>query len=68
MQQVRSSDLGSILTEVWRHEVEIKERFQHIDIHLIKKKRQFCSSKNLEIRKRLVKCYMWNVLLYRCKT
>ena len=38
-------------------------------IKLFKKKKNFFSSKlDLNVRKKLIKCYMWSIALYSAKT
>ena len=57
-----------MLTEDWRSEAEIKTRIAMGKEAFNKKRKVLCSSMDLELRKRLVKCYVWSVMLYGCET
>lgn len=60
--------LGTLLTEDWRSETEVRMRIAMAKEAFTRKKTLFCSSLNLELRKRLVKCYVWSIFLYGCET
>jgi hypothetical protein len=53
--------LGSILTNDGRCTCEIKCR-------IAKKRDLFTSALDLELRKKLVKCYIWSIALYGAET
>jgi hypothetical protein len=60
--------LGSILTNDGRSTCEIKCRIAMAKVTFNKKKALFTSTLDLELRKKLVKCYVWNIALYGAET
>ena len=56
--------LGSILTNDRRYTCEIKCRIAMAKAAFDKKKTLFISTLDLELRKKLVKCYIWRIALY----
>ena len=60
--------LGSILTNDGRCTCEIKCRIAMGKAAFTKKRAIFTSTLDLELRKKLVKCYVWNIALYRAET
>jgi hypothetical protein len=56
--------LGSILTNDGRCTCEIKCRIAMAKAAFNKKRALFTSTLDLELRKKLVKCYVWSVALY----
>jgi hypothetical protein len=60
--------LGSILTNDGRRTCEIKCRIVMAKAAFNKKRTLFTSTLNLELRKKLVKCYVWSIALYSAKT
>ena len=60
--------LGSILTNVGRCTCEIKCRIVMARAALNKKRTLFTSTLDLELRKKLVKCYIWSIALYGAET
>jgi len=56
--------LGSILTNDGRCTCEIKCRITMAKAAFNKKKALFTSALDLELRKKLVKCYIWSTALY----
>ena len=57
--------LGSLITDDWRSILEIKGRIAMAKDAFNRKKNLLCSTGlNLQLRKRLVKCYVWSVLMY----
>jgi len=56
--------LGSILTNDGRCTCEIKCRFDMAKAAFNKKRNRFTSTLDLELRKKLVKCYVWSIALY----
>jgi hypothetical protein len=60
--------LGSILTNDGRCTCEIKCRIAMAKAAFNKKRALFTSTLDLEIRKKLVKCYVWNITLYGAET
>jgi hypothetical protein len=56
--------LGSMLTNDGRCSCEIKCRIAMAKAAFIKKRALFTSTLDLELRKKLVKCYIWNIALY----
>jgi hypothetical protein len=61
--------LGSILTQNVDPDVEIKCRIEAARAAFNKMKTLFCNdSINLKLRQRMIKCYVWSVLLYGCET
>jgi hypothetical protein len=60
--------LGSILTIDGRCTCEIKCRIAVAKAAFNKKKVLFASTLDLELRKKLVKCYVWSIALYGAET
>jgi hypothetical protein len=60
--------LGSILTNDGRCTCEIKFRIAKARAAFNKKRALFTSTMNLELRKKLVKCYVWSIALYGAET
>ena len=60
--------LGSILTNDVRCTCEIKCRIAMTKAVFNKKKALFTSTLDLELRKKLVKCYIWSIALYGAET
>jgi len=60
--------LGSILTNDGRCTCEIKCRIAMAKAAFIKKRALFTSTLDLELRKKLVKCYIWSIALYGAET
>ena len=60
--------LGSILTNDGRCTCEIKCRIAMAKAALNKKRTLFTSTLDLELRKKLVKCYVWSMALYGAGT
>jgi len=60
--------LGSILTNDERCTCEIKCRIAMAKAAFKKKRTFFTSTLNLELRKKLVKCYVWSIALYGAET
>ena len=60
--------LGSILTSDGRSTCEIKCRIAMAKAAFNKKKALFTSTLDLELRKKLVKCYIWSIGLYGAET
>jgi hypothetical protein len=56
--------LGSILTNDGRCTCEIKCRIAMAKVVFNKKRALFASTLDLELRKKLVKCYIWSIALY----
>jgi hypothetical protein len=56
--------LGSILTNDGRCTCEIKCRIAMAKCAFNKKRIPFTSTLDLELRKKLVKCYVWSIALY----
>jgi len=56
--------LGSILTNDGRCTCEIKCRIAMAKAAFNKKRTLFTSTFDLELRKKLVKCYIWSIALY----
>ena len=56
--------LGSILTNDRRRTCEIKSRIATAKTVLNKKKTLFTIKLDLNLRKKLVKCYIWGMALY----
>ena len=63
-----SKYLGSILTNGGRCTCEIKCRIAMAKAAFNKKKAFFTSTLDLELRKKLVKCYIWSIALYGAET
>jgi hypothetical protein len=60
--------LGSILTNDGRCTCKIKCSIAMAKAAFNKKKNLFTSTLNLELRKKLVKCYIWSIALYGAET
>jgi len=60
--------LGSILTNDGRCTCEIKCRIAMAKAAFKKKRTLFTSTLDLELRKKLVKCYVWSIALYGAET
>jgi hypothetical protein len=60
--------LGSMITKDARYEREIKSRISMATAAFNKKKNLFTSKLNSKLRKKLVKCYIWNKALYVAET
>jgi len=60
--------LGSILTNDGRCTCEIKCRISMAKAQFNKKRTLFTSTLDLELRKKLVKCYIWSIALYGAET
>ena len=60
--------LGSILTNDGRCTCEIKCRIAMAKAAFNKKRTLFTSTLDLELRKKLVKCYVWSIALYGAET
>jgi len=56
--------LGSLLTNDGRRTCEIKCRIAMAKAAFNKKRTLFTSTLDLELRKKLVKCYIWSIVLY----
>ena len=59
---------GSILTNDGRCTCEIKCRIAMAKAAFNKKRNLFISTLDLELRKKLVKCYVWSIALYGAET
>jgi hypothetical protein len=60
--------LGSMITSDARCTCEIKSRIAIAKTAVNKKKHFFTSKLELNLRKKLVKCYIWNIALYDAET
>ena len=60
--------LGSLLTNDGRCTREIKSRIAIAKTEFSKKKNIFTSKLNLNLRKKLIKCYIWSMALYGAET
>jgi len=60
--------LGSILTNDGRCTCEIKCRVAMAKASFNKKRALFTGTLDLELRKKLVKCYIWSIVLYGAET
>ena len=60
--------LGSILTNDGRCTCEIKCRTAMVEAAFNKKRALFTSTLDFELRKKLVKCYIWSIALYGTET
>ena len=60
--------LGSMLTNDGRCTREIKSRIAMAKVAFNKKKTLFTSKLDLDLRKKLVKCYIWSMALYGAET
>ena len=56
--------LGSMLTKDGRYTCEIKSRIVMVKAAFNKKKKLFTSTLDLNLRKKQVKCYIWNVVFW----
>ena len=60
--------LGSILTNDGKCTCEIKCRIAMAKAAFSKKRALFTGTLDLELRKKLVKCYIWSIALYGAET
>ena len=60
--------LGSMLTDDGRCTCDIKSRIAMAKVAFNKKKNLFTSKLDLNLRKKLVKCYVWSMVLYGAET
>jgi len=60
--------LGSMVTNDGRCTCEIKSRIPTVKAAFNKKKTLFTSKLDLNLRKKLVKCYIWSMALYGAET
>jgi len=60
--------LGGILTDDGRCTYELKCRIAMAKAAFNKKRALFTCTLDLELRKKLVKCYIWSVALYGAET
>ena len=60
--------LGSLLTNDGRWTREIKSRIPMAKAAFSKKKTLFTSKLDLNLRKKLIKCYIWGMALYGAET
>ena len=60
--------LGSMLTNDGRCTREIKSRIAMAKASFSKKKTLFTSKLDLNLRKKLIKCYIWSMALYGAET
>jgi len=60
--------LGSMLTNDGRCTCEIKSRIAMAKAALKKKENLFTSKFDLNLRKKLIKCYIWSMALYGAET
>jgi len=60
--------LGSMLTIDGRFTREIKSRIAMAKAAFSKKKTLFTSKLDLNLRKKLIKCYIWSMALYGAET
>ena len=60
--------LGSMLTNDGRYTREIKSRIAMAKAAFSKKKTLFTSKLDLNLRKKLIKCYIWSMALYGAET
>ena len=60
--------LGSMLTNDGRCTREIKSRIAMAKAAFSKKKTLFTSKLDLNLRKKLIKCYIWSMTLYGTET
>jgi len=60
--------LGSVLTNGGRCTCEIKCRIAMAKAAFNKKRTLFTSTSDLGLRKKLVKCYIWSIVLYGAET
>ena len=59
---------GSMLTNDGRCTREFKSRIVMAKVAFNKKKTLFTSKLDLDLRKKLVKCYIWSMALYGAET
>jgi len=60
--------LDSMLTNDGRCTYEIKSRIAKTKVPFSKKKSLFTSKLDLNLRKKLIKCYIWSMALYGVET
>jgi hypothetical protein len=60
--------LDSMITNDARYTREIKSRIAMAKAEFNKKKTIFISKLDLNLRKKLVKCYVWSIALYGAET
>jgi len=60
--------LGSMLTNDGRCTCEIKYRIAMANAAFNKKKNLFTSTLDLNLRKKLIKCYIWSMAFYGAET
>ena len=60
--------LGSMLTNDGRCTGEIKSRIAMAKVAFSKKKTLFTSKLDLNLRKKLINCYIWSMALYGAET
>ena len=60
--------LGSMLTNDGRCTCEIKSRIAMAKAAFNKKKTLFTSAMDLNLRKKLIKCYIWSMVFYGAET
>jgi hypothetical protein len=60
--------LGSLLTDDGRRTCETKSRTAMAKAAFNKNKHLFTSNLDLNLRKKLVKCYIWSMALYGAET
>jgi hypothetical protein len=60
--------LGSMLTNDGRCTCEIKSRIAIAKAAFNKKRALFTSTLDLELKKKLAKCYIWSIALYGAET
>jgi hypothetical protein len=60
--------LGSMLTNDGRCTCEVKSRIAIAKTAFNKKRAPFTSKMDLELRKKLVKCYIWSIASYGAET
>ena len=60
--------LGSMLTNDGRCTCEIESRIAMAKAAFSKKKTLFTSKLDLNLRKKLIKCYIWSMALYSAET
>jgi hypothetical protein len=60
--------LGSMLTNDGRCTCEINSRLAMAKAAFNKKRALFTSKMDLELRKKLIKCYVWSIALYGAET
>ena len=65
---MRVSELMQMLTDYGRCTCEIKSRIAMAKAAFNKKKNLFTNKFDLNLRKKLVKCYVWSMALYGAET